>query len=192
MRSSGSSDGSTEAEVSLLLDHLDVTLLKGPGATGWDSFSLDYVVRSPVSAVLDAAALAQYRQAYTFLWKLKRVEHALSGVWRKHCTTARLLQHHLDRDPVMHGCHLLRNEMIHFVSNLQYYLMFEVIECSWDQLTSQLAVVTDLDGLLSAHRSYLASIMNKALLSDEVENASLHETLTSLFEVIVKVASAPL
>ena len=59
------------------------------------------------------------------------MEHALTGVWRKHGTTARLLQHHLHRDPVMHGCHLLRHEMVHFVCQLDYYLKFEVIECSW-------------------------------------------------------------
>ena len=32
----------------------------------------------------------------------------------------------LRADPLMHACHTLRHEMIHFVYNLQYYLMFEV------------------------------------------------------------------
>ena len=45
---------------------------------------------------------------------------------------SRISQVRADRS--MHGCHLLRNEMIHFVYNLQYYLMFEVLECSWQTL----------------------------------------------------------
>ena len=75
---------------------------------------------------------------FTFLWKLKRVEHTLTSTWRKHGTAAHALRL-VRADRSMHGCHLLRNEMIHFVYNLQYYLMFEVLECSWQQLLAQLA-----------------------------------------------------
>ena len=47
-------------------------------------------------------------------------------------------------DKSMHGCHLLRNEMIHFVYNLQYYLMFEVLECSWQTLLEELDAASDV------------------------------------------------
>ena len=88
-------------------------------------FSLDYRVEPPVSVVLSADAMVQYRQVFTLLWRLKRVEHSLTALWQKHGTTAHLLRG-LRADPLMHACHTLRHEMIHFVYNLQYYLMFEV------------------------------------------------------------------
>ena len=58
--------------------------------------------------------MAQYRQLFIFLWRLKRVEHSLTAVWRKHGTSARLLPA-LRGDRLLHGCHTLRNSMIHFV-----------------------------------------------------------------------------
>ena len=108
-----------------VLHHLDIQLLDDPGSSGWDAFSLDYRVEPPVSVALSADAMVQYRQVFTLLWRLKRVEHSLTALWQKHGTTAHLLRG-LRADPLMHACHTLRHEMIHFVYNLQYYLMFEV------------------------------------------------------------------
>jgi hypothetical protein len=121
----------TEAEPTLLLRHLDVSLNKGPKATGWDAFALDYRVGAPCDTIFSTSALASYRRLFTFLWQLKRVEHSLTAVWRKHCTASRLLST-LHRDPTIHGCYVLRNEMVHLIYNLQYYLMFEVIEMASD------------------------------------------------------------
>lgn len=89
-------------------------------------------------------------------------------------------------DKSMHGCHLLRNEMIHFVYNLQYYLMFEVIECESLVLHERLHAATDLDGLLAAHGQFLASLTQKAMLSAEDE--PMHRALVALFDAILAFA----
>ena len=128
-----------------------------------------------------------YRRLFTFLWRLKRVEHSLTAVWRKHCTAARLLKT-LHRDPTLHGCHLLRNEMVHFVYNLQYYLMFEVIECEAIELSSKLDGAADLDAILSAHSGFLASVTQKAMLRPEDE--AMHLALKELFDAILQFARA--
>ena len=47
--------------------------------------------------------------------------------------------------------HTLRGVMHHFVSNLQYYVMFEVLEGSWDAFTRELNDADDLDALVQAH-----------------------------------------
>jgi len=36
--------------------------------------------------------------------------------------------------PVLHQVQLLIQEMIHFVHQTQYYIMFEATECAWDSL----------------------------------------------------------
>jgi len=56
-------------------------------------------------------------------------------------------------------------EMIHFVGQLQYYILFEVIESSWDEL--QTAIHKEgctLDDLIGAHNKYLLAITKKGLL----------------------------
>ena len=83
----------------------------GVGATGWEAFTLDYACGPPCDVVLSASAMAAYRRAFTFLWRLKRVEYSLTAAWRKHCTTARLLPQ-LHVDPTMNRCYKLRNEMV--------------------------------------------------------------------------------
>ena len=178
---------SAEDTHELLLRHLDVALPKDPSSSGWDAFSLDYRVEPPVAEVLSAEAMARYRKMFTFLWKLKRVEHALTSTWRKHGTAAHVLR--LVRgDRSMHGCHLLRNEMIHFVYNLQYYLMFEVLECSWQTLLSELESASDLDALLHAHTSFLDAIVQKALLAPGDE--PIYEALKAVFEAVLQFSKA--
>lgn len=39
-------------------------------------------------------------------------------------------------------CHCLRNEMAHFCTDLQTYIMLEVLETAWDIFMRQLQVVT--------------------------------------------------
>jgi len=157
------------------------------GATGWEAFSLDYRADPPVSAVLSAAAVGEYRRVFTLLWRLKRVELSLSAVWRRHTTAARLVRA-LSSDALLHRCHLLRHEMVHFVFNLQYYLMFEVIQCSWEELVAALAAASDLDGLIGAHSAFLSAVVQKAMLGPE--NAPLLEALDALFETILRFAKS--
>lgn len=48
-------------------------------------------------------------------------------------------------------CQTLRNEMNHFVTNLQYYMMFEVLEGSYTEFEREMAAATGLDELIAAH-----------------------------------------
>ena len=49
---------------------------------------------------------------------------------------------------LLQGCHALRNEMAHLCSRLQAYLMFEVLERAWLDLTHRLKSVGHLDDLI--------------------------------------------
>lgn len=120
------------------------------GDTGWDIFSLHYKLTSPVNTVINEAAMMQYQRIFHFLWRLKRVEHALSGSWSKDmhlrsiqvrsrvgvvyaiannsdCVMDAACQSRLPSiTPLIHRCQLLRSEMIHFISKVHNYMMFEV------------------------------------------------------------------
>ena len=51
---------------------------------------------------------------------------------------------------LLQSCHALRNEMAHLCGQLQAYLMFEVLERAWLELTARLASVTHLDDLIGS------------------------------------------
>ncbi|KAF9410504.1 Gamma-tubulin complex component 3 [Podila epigama] len=150
-----------------ILRRLDVRLLEvSPGDSGWDVFSLDYHVDSPINTILTPVAMHQYLKMFNFLWRLKRVEYALSSAWRRQTTSARAIRPILELVPELHHCRIVCSEMIHFVYQLQYYILFEVLECSWDELLKTIQNnTTDLDSLIEAHSKYLRDVTSKGLLA---------------------------
>ena len=63
-----------------MLDRIGIRLLDAqPGDTGWEIFSLDYMIDFPLSAIIHAGAVMKYRAAFHMLWRLKRVEWVLAG-----------------------------------------------------------------------------------------------------------------
>jgi len=63
---------------------LDAKILESnPGDVGWDTFSLDYHVDSPVNTVLDSDCMENYKVVFNHLWRIKRVELSLGKSWRR-------------------------------------------------------------------------------------------------------------
>ena len=60
-----------------------------------------------------------------------------------------------------HRCHLLRNEMIHFIDNLFNYLMVEVIEATWDQFKEKLGGLKEMNELIELHENCIDKILEK-------------------------------
>uniref|UniRef100_A0A1D1YX60 Gamma-tubulin complex component 3 n=1 Tax=Anthurium amnicola TaxID=1678845 RepID=A0A1D1YX60_9ARAE len=179
-----------------ILDRLKVKMMEhGHGDRGWDVFSLEYDARVPLDAVFTASVMKRYLRIFNFLLKLRRVEHALIGVW-KTMKPNRIIQHLLSKESsgvkpqfisVLRRCQVLWNEMNHFVTNLQYYIMFEVLEVSWALFSEEMDGAKDFDDLLAAHEKYLGSILEKSLLGDK--SKEINRTLFVLFDHILKFRS---
>ena len=191
------------------LKRLSVRYLKAEdGDSGWDIFSLDYkIADSPLSVVLTEQALSRYLRVFNFLWRLKRVEHTLASAWRKgmsHVYQHKSLQQTFG--PLLRQGHVLRHAMWHFVQNLSSYLMFEVLETSFQTLSESLAgagasAVTCLDDLIAAHEHYLTVIVDRALMDRPAippsagaaggaaggpARLTLNQLLTKIFHVIIE------
>lgn len=151
-----------------VLRRLDARMLElSHGDLGWDCFTLEYKIDAPVDVVVTEWGNRQYLKVFNFLWRIKRVEFALSSTWRKCMTGSRGVLQGEDKN-VAQAWKLTRGvlaEMIHFIGQLQYYILFEVIESSWDEL--QTAIHKEgctLDDLIKAHTKYLNAITHKGLL----------------------------
>lgn len=179
-----------------ILDRLRVKLMPhGTGDRGWDVFSLEYDARVPLDTLFTESVMARYLKIFNFLWKLRRVEHALIGAWKAmkpNCITSNSftkLQHavKLQLLSTLRRCQVLWDEMNHFVTNLQYYIMFEVLEVSWSNFSNEMEAAKDLDDLLAAHEKYLHSIFEKSLLGERSQ--SLFKSLFVLFDLILQFRS---
>lgn len=167
-----------------VLRRLDARMLElSHGEIGWDVFTLEYRIDSPLDVIVTPWASKQYLKVFNFLWRVKRVEFALSTCWRTVQTGARGVLASLS-DQLTEDWKSARGglaEMVHFVDQLQYYILFEVIEAGWEGLQKSVRKPdATLDTLISAHTSYLRSITRKGLLGGGGGidfTAQLHELL---------------
>ncbi|KAI3868102.1 hypothetical protein MKX03_035318 [Papaver bracteatum] len=179
-----------------ILDRLRVKMMQhGTGDRGWDVFSLEYDARVPLNTVFSESVMARYLKFFNFLWKLRRVEHALIGSWKtmkpncisSHFLTKKDCPVKSQFDSTLRRCQVIWDEMNHFVSNLQYYIMFEVLEVSWSLFVEEMEAGEDLDDLLAAHEKYLCSIVEKSLLGERSQ--TLCKTLFVLLDLILRFRS---
>lgn len=179
-----------------VLSRLDIRLLRGVNNDyGWDVFSLDYHVGMPLNVILHKEAINKYLRVFSFLWKLKRIEHALVKCWNMHTTNANTLQRGTHRGiaGMLKKGYLIRMEMHHFVQNLTSYMMFEVLECAWAEFDEEMKKAKNLDALIDAHERYLAQILSGAMMDEgtnsdtkKTSRTPLLEDLKRMFDVILQ------
>ncbi|KMU79637.1 spindle pole body component alp6 [Coccidioides immitis RMSCC 3703] len=159
-----------------VLRRLDARMLElSHGEIGWDCFTLEYKIDAPVDVVITPWASTQYLKLFNFLWRVKRVEFALGSTWRRCMTGARGVLGSVEDKvgPDWKRARCVIAEMIHFICQLQYYILFEVIEASWDQLQVAMSKPEcTLDDLIEAHTKYLNSITHKGLLGSSSSRGS--------------------
>ncbi|KAF1987542.1 hypothetical protein K402DRAFT_375659 [Aulographum hederae CBS 113979] len=168
-----------------VLRRLDSRMLElSHGEIGWDVFTLEYKIDAPVDVIVTPFGSKQYLKVFNFLWRVKRVEFALGSTWRRCMTGARgvlgAVSDKVGRDWKLARCVIA--EMTHFVNQLQYYILFEVIESSWAELQAAMhKPESTLDDLIGAHAKYLTSITRKGLLG------STHTDFTGQLHELLKV-----
>ncbi|KAL4856634.1 Gamma-tubulin complex component 3 [Chlorella vulgaris] len=183
-----SSAANEDADV---LRRVDVRLPPGKvleGDLGWDIFSLQYLVDGPMRAVLSPDAMSGYLRIFRLLWAVKHVEVVLEQSWSTINSTQRVLNVIREQER-MHGVavnnaelvphvlrafHAYRAEMASFVTSLQYYIVFEVLEPNWTKLMSGITVAADLDAVIALHEGTLQAIATGMFLD------GLPQTLTPL------------
>lgn len=175
-----------------VLRRLDARLLEmSHGEIGWDVFTLEYKVDTPVDVIITSWANKQYLAVFNFLWRIKRVEFAMGSTWRRLMTGARgilaSVSDKLGNDWKIARCSI--SEMTHFINQLQYYILFEVIEASWEQFQGSIRKPDcTLDDMIAAHTQFLKSITHKGLLgaSRSSQSGSRQESLMQQLHYILK------
>lgn len=68
--------------------HVSVRFLE-QGSDGWDIFSLDYNIDTPIKTLLNPDAMRSYLKIFNMLWKIKKVDYSLNKVWFGHSKQAK-------------------------------------------------------------------------------------------------------
>jgi gamma-tubulin complex component 3 len=168
-----------------VLSRLDVQLLDAsPGDTGWDVFSLLYRVDGPISTVFTTDTMLHYLQIFNFLWRAKRIEFVLARMWKSQISYLRQLRDIPEVQYCLHQYQLITGSLVHFISQLQYYIMFECLECSWAELLKHMKTAGDLDEIITAHNDFMKNIIKRCLL--DPNSQSLLVQLRTLFDRVIE------
>lgn len=168
-----------------VLNRLDCLLVtKADEATGWDVFSLSYDTRGPIGTILTPECMKKYSILFQHLWRSKRIEYILTGMKKEQMSNSQAFAKVLPiLQPIFYRNHFLLQEMINFIQQIQYYIEFEVIECSWAEFVSRVKEAQDIDQLVESHNSFLSHIMSRALLDEE--SADLCDNLRAIYEAVI-------
>ena len=109
---------------------------KNAKLSGFEAFSFDYKIEWPLSLVIGKQAIIKYQLIFRHLFFCKHVERLLCKTWAFHQTTKQL---HLKKELL--STFRLRQRMLHFLQNFQYYMFFEVLESNWHSLNQKLKQV---------------------------------------------------
>ncbi|XP_059487073.1 gamma-tubulin complex component 3 [Neocloeon triangulifer] len=154
-----------------VLNRLDIKLLYMTNEeTGWDIFSLQYCIDGPIAMVFPPEVKFKYLSLFNALWRAKRMEWLLSNMWRSQAISARELRKMTEIGPLIRELSVLISEMNQFMRQMQYYLLFECVECQWSLLQKAIAQAASLDDIIHAHNKFLDNIMKSCLLDEESQH----------------------
>ncbi|RZF36612.1 hypothetical protein LSTR_LSTR007315 [Laodelphax striatellus] len=90
-----------------------------------------------------------YSQMFNFLWRLKRVNLGLSHTWKKQSLFLKRINRHRkqfsDMITATVQVRILTGEMVHYLHQVEYYIMFEVLECAWSAFSAQFQQAVSLE-----------------------------------------------
>ena len=141
---------------------------------GTDAFTLDIRVRYPLSIVLSRQALTKYQLIFRHLFFCKHVERQLCSTWLSHQATKEL-----DLRSTLGPDYCLRQRMLHFLQNFEYYMMFEVLEPRWHEFESRLRNVRSVDDLMRYHSEFLDTCLRECLLTHQSLLKQLAKLMTT-------------
>lgn len=130
--------------------------------SGLEAFTFDYVVKWPLSLVISRKALTRYQMLFRHLFYCKHVERQLCNVWLNNKTAKMFARHSTQWYATAFA---LRQRMLNFVQNFEYYMMFEVIEPNWQLFEANLEQVSNIDDVLVHHSDFLNSCLKDCMLT---------------------------
>ncbi|XP_063077968.1 gamma-tubulin complex component 2 isoform X2 [Engraulis encrasicolus] len=153
-------------------DPTDVSL------SGLEAFSFDYIVKWPLSLIINRKALTRYQMLFRHMFYCKHVERLLCNVWISNKTAK---QYSLHSAKWFSTAFALRQRMLNFVQNIQYYMMFEVNEPTWHIMEKNLKTASNIDDVLCHHTSFLDNCLKDCMLT----NPELLKIFSKLMSVCV-------
>ncbi|EFA79283.1 spindle pole body component 97 [Heterostelium album PN500] len=133
---------------------------------GRDSLAFNYKVIWPLSLVINRKSLVKYQIIFRHLFLCKHVEKLLCNTWNQHQESRRAFNNKPALAALMSFSHFPRHRMIHFLQNLEYYMMLEVIEPNWIKMRQSIKNSKTVDEVIKVHDDFLETCLAECMLTD--------------------------
>jgi len=145
---------------------------------GLDLFTLSYQVKWPLSLVVSKKVLVKYQLIFRHLFHCKHVERQLCKTWQNHQSTKAFSL----RQSFVQS-YALQQQMLHFLQNIQHYMMNEVLEPRWHAMEQKILspTVDSVDEVLQFHNEFLDACFKECML----RNPRLLKILTKLMSICI-------
>lgn len=146
-----------------------------------DSISIDYILPWPVANIITQDAIQSYQRIATFLMQIRRAKYAIVRErMRDACRTSA----HDNSDTTL--VHALHHNILYFLDTLYSHLTYLVIATANQSLRSALSNAEDVDAMIAAHQSYIASLEDQCLLSENL--SPILDTILCLLDLCIHFA----
>ncbi|KAH3758321.1 gamma-tubulin complex component 2 [Pelomyxa schiedti] len=128
--------------------------------SGLEAFTLDFLVKFPLSLVINNSAIAKYQFIFRHLFMLKHVERCLNSSWVN-------LMAIKGQGSGLHKIHTLRQQMIHLLQNFLFFIVYEVLEPNWHKFIQQInSTASTVDEVIQLHNDFLDTCLVQCNLTD--------------------------
>lgn len=137
---------------------------------------LKFNVKWPLHLFFSPLIIDRYNHLFRFLLQIRRMQNDLHTVWRMH------------REQKVAGNSLisqLRNRMLFFVDNLQYYLQVDVLESQYSILINAVQNSKDFEFIQRTHSVFQANILSLCFLLNGATNGAKAGTAADESPVLV-------
>eukprot|EP01083_Nonionella_stella_P291017 990308_1 len=129
----------------------------------WSRLNLEYRITNPMDIIFDSYDLERYNGLFHFLLLLRRAHFNVNNCWKQINVAMKLnvLELHA---PISLCILSFSRRMLFFVSNLQFYIQFEVIDIEYKGLLNKINGTKNIELVMEAHQTFLHTLCRQCFL----------------------------
>ncbi|KAJ5597042.1 hypothetical protein N7450_003500 [Penicillium hetheringtonii] len=145
-----------------------------------ESISIDYALPWPVANIITQDTIVSYQRISTFLLQIRRSKYAIV---RQRVRETRNSREDGRYDKLIQALH---HNFLWFLDSIYSHLTYYVIAISNQHFRHELANAEDVDAMIAVHKSYVSSLEEQCLLTENL--SPIHEAITNLLDLSIHFA----
>ncbi|XP_017075670.2 gamma-tubulin complex component 4 homolog [Drosophila eugracilis] len=131
--------------------------------------TLKYTYEWPLNLLFSPKAIERYNKIFRFLLIIRTFQYEIQRVWAKQTWKAKNLPNPLDNKIIT-----LRNHLMFFLNNMQYYIQVDVLESQFSILMNVIKSKADFEEIQRAHTVFLANVLSQCFLLSESKESQMN------------------